>query len=773
MPELERQKSASYVVKRDGKQEQVQFDKIASRIERLCTGLSASIDYVELAKEVIGSLHAGITTTELDHLAVKAAANRVGNHPDYVKLASRIAVSNLHKNTKEKFSEVVSDLFIAQHKKDDGLQISAELFDVVKKHSKRLDAALNYNHDYRFSFIGLKLLEDCCLLKIDGKVAERPQQMFMRVALGIHKDDVDSALKTYSLMSENLYVHAPQTLLRCGTCKPQMSSCYSLAAQESSVDDVYETLRKSALISKSGGSVGISAQNICATSSPEDAACGISNGLIPMIRVFNSTALYINQGVYKGPGEFAMYLEPWHPDILEYLDLRKKMGQRDRELFYGVELVRCRELCYGLWIPDLLMKRVKEGGKWSLFCPAECPGLDKCFGEEFEMLYMKYEAEGLFKKQLEARKLFESVIVAQIETGMPFMIYKDSVNRKNNQAGSGIISCAGFNGAQVQYTSKDEVASCNTASIALDRFVCNNSFDYGKLHEVAKTVTVNLDKVIDCNHYPLPEVERSSKRHRAIAIGVQGLADAFVLMKYPFTSSEARSMNQRIFETIYHAALEASCELAEKYGTYETYKGSPASKGKLQYDMWGVTPTDQCDWKTLKGKIAKHGLRNSLLVSLMPSGTTAYIFGSTESFEPISSNMHQCPFCHEVQLFNPLLLDALSKLNLWDEKMRNEIVANRGSIENISRIPPQIRELFKTAWEMPQKDVIDMAADRAPFVDQSQSLNIFMQKPDLVKCTSMHFYAWEKGLKTGMNLLKAQQRVIMINSLGAYTSESN
>ncbi|VDM24746.1 unnamed protein product [Toxocara canis] len=739
---------STYVVKRDGRREGVHFDKIAHRIEKLCYGLNPDfVDYIEVSQKVIAGLFKGVSTVQLDNLAAETAADMTTKHPDYAILAARIAISNLHKQTKKVFSEVAADLYNAHHPKT-GVHtpmISKEIFDVITANADRLNSAIVHDRDFSFTYFGFKTLERSYLLKINGEPVERPQHLFMRVAVGIHKEDIDAAIETYDLMSERWFTHATPTLFNSGTCRPQMSSCFLLTMQEDSIEGIFETLKKCALISKSAGGIGLNVHCIRATGSCIAGTSGTSNGLVPMLRVFNNAARYVDQGGNKRPGAFAIYLEPWHADIFEYLDLRKNVGD---------ELERCRDLFFGLWVPDLFMQRVRENGKWSLMCPAESPGLEDCWGEQFEKLYNRYEGEGRYRKQIDARKLWEAIITAQIETGVPYMVYKDACNRKSNQQNLGTIKCSNLCTEIVEYSSPTEIAVCNLASIALNRFVTSDrTFDFKKLHEVTKVVTRNLNKIIDGNYYPVPEAKLSNMRHRPIGIGVQGLADAFMLMRFPFTSAPARDLNKRIFETIYHAALEASCELAEEHGTYDTYKGSPMSKGILQQDMWGVTPTDECDWETLRDKIAKFGVRNSLLIAPMPTASTAQILGNNESIEPYTSNIYTR------NIFNPHLLKDLVDLGLWDDEMKLEIIANKGSIQAIERIPPEIRELYKTVWELSQKDLIDMAADRGAFIDQSQSLNIFIAKPSYANCTSMHFYGWSKGLKTGMYYLRTRPAV--------------
>lgn len=584
------------------------------------------------------------------------------------------------------------------------------------------------------------------------QVAERPQHMLMRVSIGIHGEDIDGAINTYNLLSEKYFTHASPTLFSAATPRPQLSSCFLIAMKDDSIEGIYDTLKQCALISKSAGGIGLHVHCIRSKGTYIAGTNGVSNGLVPMLRVYNNTARYVDQGGNKRPGAFAIYLEPWHADIFEFLDLKKNTGKEE---------VRARELFYALWIPDLFMKRVESNQDWSIMCPHECPGLADCWGEEFEVLYEKYEKEGRFVKQVRAQVLWKAIIEAQVETGTPYMLYKDSCNRKSNQKNLGTIKCSNLCTEIVEYTSADEVAVCNLASVALNMFVNDDkTYNFIKLKEVTKTVTENLNKIIDVNFYPVPEAKKSNMRHRPIGIGVQGLADAFVLMRIPYESEAAIKLNQQIFETIYYGALEASCELAEKYGTYETYEGSPASQGILQYDMWNKTPTELWDWASLKEKIAKHGLRNSLLLAPMPTASTAQILGNNESFEPFTSNIYQRRVLSgEFQVVNHHLLHDLTEADLWDEDMKNLIIHNNGSIQNIESIPKEIRDLYKTVWEISVKTTIQMAADRGAFIDQSQSFNIHVAEPNYGKLTSIHFYAWKMGLKTGMYYLRTKPAV--------------
>jgi ribonucleoside-diphosphate reductase alpha chain len=740
-----------FVIKRDGRKEAVKFDKITARIEKLCYGLNAEyVDSIDVAKKVIQGLYDGVTTTELDNLAAETAASLTTKHPDYAQLASRIAVSNLHKNTVKSFSKTMKKLYeyIDPKTGKPAPLLSDDVWDIVRKNAEILDSNIIYDRDFAFDYFGFKTLERSYLLKVDGKIAERPQHMFMRVAVGIHKEDIDAAIKTYNLMSERWFTHATPTLFNAGTPKPQMSSCFLLTMKGDSIDGIYDTLKQTAKISQSAGGIGLSIHNIRATGSYISGTNGTSNGIIPMLRVFNDTARYVDQGGGKRKGAFAIYLEPWHADVFEFLDLRKN---------HGKEEMRARDLFYALWVSDLFMKRVESNGNWSLFCPHEAPGLADCWGEEFERLYEKYEQEGRQRKTVKAQDLWFAILDAQIETGTPYLLYKDSANRKSNQQNLGTIKSSNLCTEIIEYTDSDEVAVCNLASLALPRFVTDGQFDHQKLFEVTYQAAVNLNRIIDNNYYPVEEARRSNLRHRPIGLGVQGLADAFILMRYPFESDAAKKLNSEIFETIYFAALTASNDLAKKDGAYETFAGSPASKGILQYDMWGVTPSPRWDWASLKEEIKKHGIRNSLLLAPMPTASTSQILGNNECFEPYTSNIYtRRVLSGEFVVVNKHLLKDLVELGLWDNDMKNKIIAANGSIQQIQEIPSNIKELYKTVWEIKQRTIIDMAADRGAFICQSQSLNLFVDTPSTAKLTSMHFYAWRKGLKTGMYYLRTQ-----------------
>ena len=739
-----------YVVKRDGRKEAVKFDKITARIKKLCYGLNPLVAPEKVAMKVIEGLFDGVTTSELDNLAAEVAATNTITHPDYALLASRIAVSNLHKNTKKSFSDTVTDLYqyIDPKTNEKAPLISDEVYKIVKKNSDVLDSTIIYDRDFRYDFFGFKTLERSYLLKLKGQVAERPQQMIMRVAVGIHKDDLDAAIETYNYMSEGWFTHATPTLFNSGTPKPQMSSCFLLATKEDSIPGIYDTLKQCAQISQSAGGIGLSIHDIRATGSYIKGTNGTSNGIVPMLRVFNDTARYVDQGGGKRKGSFAIYIEPWHADIFDFLDLRKNHGKEEQ---------RARDLFYALWTPDLFMQRVEENGDWTLMCPHECPGLSDTHGKKFEKLYKKYESEGKGRKTIKAQELWFKILESQIETGTPYMLYKDAANEKSNQKNLGTIKSSNLCTEIIEYTSPDEVAVCNLASIALPKFVIDGKFDFEKLFKVTYRVTRNLDKVIDANYYPVPEARNSNMRHRPIGIGVQGLADAFILMRQAFESEEARQLNKDIFETIYYAALTASKDLAIEKGPYESFKGSPVSQGILQFDMWNVKPSDRWEWDLLREEIQKNGVRNSLLLAPMPTASTAQILGNNECFEPYTSNIYtRRVLSGEFIIVNKHLLRDLVKLGIWDDRLKNKLMASNGSIQNIDEIPDNIKNLYKTAWEISQKVLLDMAADRGAFIDQSQSLNIFMENANFAKLTSMHFYGWKAGLKTGMYYLRTK-----------------
>jgi ribonucleoside-diphosphate reductase alpha subunit len=739
-----------FVLKRNGKKESVKFDKVTARIEKLSYSLSSLIDPIDVAKKVVQGIYDGVPTTELDNLAAETAASLTTKHPDYALLASRIAVSNLHKNTLKSFSETMEKLYnytdIGSGKRTPLL--ADDVMEVIHANAELLDSTIIYDRDFGFDYFGFKTLEKAYLLRIDGKVAERPQHMYMRVAIGIHKNDIDNVIKTYNLMSERWFTHATPTLFNAGSPKPQMSSCFLLTMKDDSIEGIYDTLKQTAKISQSAGGIGLAIHNIRATGSYIGGTNGTSNGIVPMLRVFNDTARYVDQGGGKRKGAFAIYLEPWHADVFAFLDLRKN---------HGKEEMRARDLFYALWICDLFMKRVEDNGEWSLFCPNEAPGLSECWGEEFEALYTKYEAEGKARRTIKAQDLWFAIMESQIETGTPYMLYKDAANRKSNQQNLGTIKSSNLCTEIMEFTSPDEVAVCNLASIALPRFVVDGKFDQQKLYDVTYQVALNLNKIIDNNYYPVIEAQNSNLKHRPIGLGIQGLADVFILLRMPFESDAAKAMNKNIFETIYFAAMTASKDLAKKEGPYQTFKGSPLSKGIFQFDMWDVNATENWDWETLRTEVIEHGVRNSLLVAPMPTASTSQILGNNECFEPYTSNIYtRRVLSGEFVVVNKHLLKDLVQLGLWTNDMKNKIIANNGSVQNIAGIPDNLKELYKTVWEIKQRNLIDMAADRGAYICQSQSLNLFVDSPSTSKLTSMHFYAWKKGLKTGMYYLRSQ-----------------
>lgn len=741
------------VIKRGGQSEPVMYDKVTERVRKLCYGLNP--DYVvpqRVTKYVISGIFDGVSTSQLDELAAQTAASMTPIHPDYAVLAARIAVSNLHKNTKKKFSEVVSDLYHYVQKETGakaGL-IADDVYEVVMEHKDKLDAAIVHARDSFYDYFGFRTLEKSYLLKIDGKIVERPQHMIMRVAVGIHKGDIASAIETYNMMSEKWFTHATPTLFNAGTPKPQLSSCFLLTTKDDSIDGIFDTLKQCAQISKSAGGIGLSIHNIRANGSYIKGTNGTSNGIIPMLRVFNDTARYVDQGGGKRKGAFAVYLEPWHADIMEFLDLKKNNGKEE---------MRARDLFYGMWIPDLFMKRLKVDGDWSLFCPNECPGLSETHSAEFEKLYERYEAEGKAKKTIKASEVWLKILASQVETGTPYILYKDHANSKSNQQNLGTIKSSNLCCEIIEYTSEDEVAVCNLASIALNKFVREDrSYDFEKLAEVTARVTRNLNRIIDVNYYPVKEAENSNLRHRPIGIGVQGLADAFILMRFPFDSDKAKKLNRDIFETIYYSAMKTSIELAKEEGKYSTFDGSPLSQGIFQFDMWGVNPTNERhDWDSLRKEVMEHGARNSLLLAPMPTASTSQILGNNECFEPYTSNIYvRRVNSGDFIIVNKHLLNDLVELGIWSEGLKNKIIAADGSIQNIAEIPQHIKDLYKTVWEIKQRVIIDMAADRGAFICQSQSMNIHLENPNNAMLTAMHLHAWEKGLKTGTYYLRSK-----------------
>lgn len=745
-----------FVVKRDGRKEPVMFDKITSRVRKMCYGLNELVDPVKVAMRVIEGLYDGVTTPELDNLAAEVAATLTTTHPDYAKLAARISVSNLHKNTKKSFSDVVTDLYeyVNPRTGKKAPMISDEVYEVIQKNADELNSTIIYNRDFNYDYFGFKTLERSYLLKINGKVAERPQHMLMRVSVGIHLNDLEAVKETYELMSKKFFTHATPTLFNSGTPKPQMSSCFLLTMKEDSIDGIYDTLKQTAKISQSAGGIGLSIHNIRATGSYIGGTNGTSNGVVPMLRVFNDTARYVDQGGGKRKGSFAIYVEPWHADIFDFLDLKKN---------HGKEEMRARDLFYAMWIPDLFMKRVQEDAHWTLMCPNECPGLFDVHSDEFDAKYLAYEEAGKGRKTIKARELWEKILESQIETGTPYMLYKDAANRKSNQKNLGTIRSSNLCTEIMEYTSADEIAVCNLASIALPMFVKNGEFDHKELFRVTKRVTKNLNRVIDRNYYPVIEAENSNMRHRPIGLGVQGLADAFILMRLPFTSDEAKTLNQEIFETLYFAAVTASMEEAKVEGPYQTYKGSPISQGEFQHNLWGIKDEElsgRWDWAKLRKEVKKHGVRNSLLVAPMPTASTSQILGNNEAFEPYTSNIYtRRVLSGEFIVVNKHLLEDLVALGLWNEDLKQEIMRANGSIQHVDNIPQELKELYKTVWELSMKDIIDMSRHRGYFIDQSQSLNLFMENANMAKLTSMHFYAWKSGLKTGMYYLRTKSAV--------------
>ena len=754
-----------YVTKRNGEREIVSFDKILNRIKKLGQEANVKINYTNLVMKVIDQLFDGISTTKIDELSAEQCASMSSIHPDYNILAGRITVSNHHKNTSASFVDVMTQLYEYRDKHDKQAPlVSDALIQFVREYGVELEAMVQYDRDYLIDFFGFKTLDRAYLMRIDKVTVERPQHMWLRVSVGIHvgspfesSEILDRIQETYELMSQKYFTHATPTLFNSGTPRPQLSSCFLLAMENDSIEGIYNTLRDCAMISKWAGGIGLHVHNIRASGSHIRGTNGSSNGIVPMLRVYNNTAKYVDQGGGKRNGSFAIYLEPWHADIEFFLQMRKNHG--DEEL-------KARDLFYALWVPDLFMERIKTDGTWTLMCPDECPGLADVYGDAFVELYTKYEASGKGRKTVKARELWFQVLDAQMETGTPYLLYKDACNKKSNQKNLGTIKSSNLCSEVVQYSDAEETAVCNLASIGLPAFVTTQNdapmFDYNKLHAVTKVVTYNLNRIIDVNFYPTPKTERSNRRHRPIGIGIQGLADVFMMLGLPFASEEARLINRRIFETIYHAAVERSCELAELEGPYETWEGSPASQGQLQFDLWGVQETDLLmgyDWAGLKARIQKSGLRNSLLLAPMPTASTSQILGYNECIEPITSNIYnRRTLAGEFILANKYMMNDLIKLDLWNEKVKNNIIANHGSIQHIEAIPLEIRERYKTVWEIPMRALIDMAADRGIFVCQSQSLNLWLEDPNYSNLTSMHFYSWSKGLKTGIYYLRRRGR---------------
>ena len=762
-----------YVTKRSGKPEIVSFDKILNRIKNIGTEANIKINYTSLVMKVIDQLYNNISTTQIDELSAEQCAAMSSIHPDYNVLAGRIVVSNHQKNTSSSFSDTMKQLYMYKdkHGKHSPL-VSEDLYQVVLQYDEppngvdslfatnKLDNIIDYSRDFLIDYFGFKTLERAYLMRINKKIVERIQHLWLRVAIGIHGDNFHRICETYELMSQKYFTHATPTLFNAGTPHPQLSSCYLIAMESDSIEGIYNTLKDCALISKWAGGIGLHIHNVRAGGSHIRGTNGESNGIVPMLRVFNNTAKYVDQGGGKRNGSFAIYLEPWHADIEKFLDMRKNHGDED---------LKARDLFYALWTPDLFMERVKANGEWTLMCPDECPGLSDVYGEDFEKLYTFYEQSGRGRQTVKARDLWFRVLDAQMETGTPYLLYKDAVNKKCNQKNLGTIKSSNLCCEITEYSDEDETAVCNLASIALPAFVKDATdgsgkkvFDYEQLHAVTRTVTYNLNRIIDVNFYPTEKTRRSNKRHRPIGIGVQGLADVFMLLNTHFTSDEARLINKRIFETMYHAALTESCNIAKTEGTYETFEGSPASQGILQFDMWNVNPSEteqRYDWNELKEDVQMYGIRNSLLIAPMPTASTSQILGYNECIEPITSNIYnRRTIAGEFILTNKYLMNDLIKLDLWNEKMKNMIIANNGSVQHIDIIPAEIREKYRTVWELPMRSIIDMAADRGAFICQSQSLNLWLEDPNYNNLTSMHFHSWGKGLKTGMYYLRRRAR---------------
>lgn len=789
------------VRKGDGRLEPVNWNKLFRRLRKLSEGLSSDhLDIGALTDTVVKGFYPNVTSREIDVLAAESAASLSTQHPDYSKLAARIAISQNHKSTPETFSNAIRLLSIPEADGQTSF-IHPNLIDLVRRRGTEIDARIRHSQDFQsFTYFGFKTLERSYLLRVGGEIVERPQYMLMRVALGIHctasniieRKDEDSLLKiafeTYDLMSQGYFTHASPTLFHAGTTHPQLSSCFLVQMSEDSIAGIYETLSRCAVISKSAGGIGLSIHNIRARGTQIQGTRGVSNGLVPMLRVFDATSRYVDQGGGKRPGAFAIYLEPWHADVFDVLNLKKNHGKEEH---------RARDLFYALWIPDLFMKRVQQDRLWSLMCPHQCPGLPECHGKQFEELYEKYEKEGKYTRQVRAQDLWRAILDSQIETGTPYMLYKDACNAKSNQQNLGTIQCSNLCSEIVQFTDQKEVAVCNLASLCLPKFVvsdrgpvgsvssCDRAyFDHEALHKAAKTVTRNLNKIIDVNKYPVEGSRISNLSHRPVGMGVSGLADTFIRLGLPFASPEAKALNEAIFETIYHAALEASAELAEEDGPYESFKDSPISKGFFQHNLWGCsdseTPSRRCsgrphqtqayaanvqaqggyNWSDLRQRIGRFGVRNSLLVAPMPTASTSQILGVNECIEPFSSNLYlRRVKAGEFIMMNPHLLQDLLDRGLWTADIRNQMMKEGGSVQNIPLIPDRLKELYKTVWEIRMKDIIDMAADRGKFIDQSQSLNLFHADPTIDKLTAMHFYAWKKGLKTGMYYLRTKPAV--------------
>ena len=757
------------VIKRDGSKERVKLDKILNRVKKQCYGLNMDyIEPMEIAKKVIHGLYDGISSVELDTLAAETAAALTPTHPDYSILAARISITSLHKTTPKSFSQVIDQLYnyIDPKTGQKAPMIADDVYQIIMDNSKDIDSQIITDRDLDYDYFGYKTLEKSYLLKINGHPAERPQQMIMRVAIGIHKNDLASAYKTYDLMSQGFFTHATPTLFNSGTRTPQLSSCFLISMHDDSIQGIYKTLSDVAQISKNAGGIGIHIHNIRGTGAYIKGTNGNSNGIVPMLRVFNETARYVDQGGGRRKGSFAVYLEPWHCDVEDFLNLRKN---------HGKEELRARDLFLALWTPDLFMERVKENGNWTLFSPDEAPGLSDVYGDEFKNLYLKYESQNKGRKIIKAQDLWYKIIEAQIETGVPYILYKDAANKKSNQKNLGTIKSSNLCTEIIEYSDSKETAVCNLASIALPKFIIPGKkpkYDFNALKDIAYTCTFNLNRVIDVNYYPTKETKASNFKHRPIGIGVQGLADTFAIMKIAFDSEEAKQLDRDIFETIYYGAMEASVDLAEKEGAYESFNGSPLSQGLFQFDLWNEKPSDRWDWESLRARVIKSGARNSLLLAPMPTASTSQILGNTECFEPFTSNIYiRKTLSGEFPVVNKHLVKDLVKLDLWSESLRDKIIINNGSIQEIEEIPSDIKAVYKTAWEMSQKIIIDHAAIRAPFICQSQSMNLFVQDANFAKLSSAHFYSWDKGLKTGSYYIRTKAATTAIKGLGIDVSK--
>lgn len=768
-----------HVLKRNGSHEQLSFDKISKRLKALCAEAKIKINTSALVMKVIDQIFDKIETTKIDELTAEQCASQNTTNPDYGTLAAYVSVSNLQKNTKNTFFSKMKDLY--EFKDIHGVHsplISETFLNTVKKYKKRIEETIDYNRDYLIDYFGFKTLERAYLFRINKKIVERPQDMWMRVSIGIHGDDIDLALETYNYMSQKYFTHATPTLFNSGTPRPQLSSCYLIAMEDDSIDGIYNTLKDCANISKYAGGIGLHIHNVRASGTHIRGTNGTSNGIVPMLRVFNNTARYVDQGGGKRNGSFAIYLEPWHADIWDFLEMRKN---------HGDEEMKARDLFYALWVPDLFMKRVHADGEWSLMCPDECPGLSDVYGDKFEELYVKYENENKQKRTIKARELWFHILDSQMETGTPYLLYKDACNNKSNHKNLGTIKSSNLCTEIIEYSNRNETAVCNLASISLPAFVNidTKTVNHEELHKVSRILTNNLNKIIDVNYYPTEKTDNSNKLHRPIGIGVQGLADMFFGLDIPFHSEEAKKINKEVFETIYHGALEESCNISQnrkqhyesivpcpfqlteeenklpsKYiGAYSSFVGSPMSEGTLQFDMWNVEPSARYNWDIIRTRILEHGVRNSLLLAPMPTASTSQILGNNECFEPITSNIYsRNTLAGEFIIANKHLMKDLISLNMWNEEVKNNIIANKGSIQQITTIPQHIRDKYKIVWEIPMKHIIDMAADRGAFICQSQSLNLWQEDPTYNSLTNMHFYGWKKGLKTGIYYLRRKAK---------------